>query len=57
MNRFMSLLVLSIGVTPLVTMHPSQAVSNGAAIPRVPITTTASTPGVTIYDTTGGIIQ
>jgi hypothetical protein len=57
LNIFMPLLVFSIGVPSLVTPYPSQAASNGATIQRVPITTTAPTPGATSYDATEGTIQ
>jgi hypothetical protein len=57
LNRFMSLVVFSIVVSSLITTYPGQAASNGATIQRVPITTTASTPGATIYDATDGTIQ
>lgn len=53
----MSLVVLSIVVPSLVMTCPGQAASNGATIQRVPITTTASTPGATIYDATDGATQ
>jgi hypothetical protein len=53
----MSLVVFSIVVSSLITTYPGQAASNGATIQRVPITTTASTPGATIYDATDGTIQ
>ena len=57
LKKFMSLLAFSIAGPSLVTACPGHAASNGAAMQRVPITTTASTPGLTIYDATGGIIQ
>jgi hypothetical protein len=52
LNRLMPLSVFSIGVPSLVTAYPSQAAANGATIQRVPITTTTSTLGATIYDGT-----
>ena len=50
-------MVLIVVVPSLVTACPNRAASNGATIQRVPITTTASTPGGTIYDATEGAIQ
>jgi hypothetical protein len=57
LNRFIPLLVFSIGVPSLVTTYPNQAASKDATIQGVPITSTASTPGTTTCDATDGTIQ
>jgi hypothetical protein len=51
------MLLVVFSIPSLVTTSPNPTASNGATLQRVPITTTASTPGATIYDATGGTIQ